>query len=345
LCQNGYLMVNNRKIRINRVHLEEDTGKLLHGQQFNDKGSYIDFNRSGVPLVEIVTEPDVESAPQAAKYLKQLQLIIQYLNVSDCDMEKGSMRCEPNISVVNYNSWQKNQQLPDYKVEVKNINSFRFVQQAIAFEEERQALLLDKNQQPKQETRRYLESKRQTEAMRSKEFAQDYRYFPEPDIPPLELNPTLIQKLNKQLQTIDLPTQRLEKLMKDYGLSSETALVLTENKKLGDNYLRLVKNSQDLDKTKLANLLINKKIAADLNPDDFFTQAKHLLSKKNIDQATFDQTIEKVIIDNPKAVADYRQGKQTALQFLLGQCLRTLGRQIEVEQLKHLLVEKLALKK
>ncbi|OGK64447.1 hypothetical protein A2262_02785 [Candidatus Roizmanbacteria bacterium RIFOXYA2_FULL_41_8] len=133
--------------------------------------------------------------------------------------------------------------------------------------------------------------------------------------------------------------------MKDYGLSSETALVLTENKKLGDNYLRLVKNSQDLDKTKLANLLINKKIAADLNPDDFFTQAKHLLSKKNIDQATFDQTIEKVIIDNPKAVADYRQGKQTALQFLLGQCLRTLGRQIEVEQLKHLLVEKLALKK
>ena len=246
--------------------------------------------------------------------------------------------------MVENSRWQKNHQLPDYKVEVKNINSFRFVQQAIVFEQERQALLLDKNQQPKQETRRYLESKRQTEAMRSKEFAQDYRYFPEPDIPPLELAPSLIQGLKKQLKTLELPAQRLEHLIKEYHLSQDTAISLTENKKLGDFYLELVKSNQDLDRTKLANLLINKKINSAQSSEKFLTQAKQLLSKKTIDQGLLEKTIEKVLADNPNAVTHYQQGKQTALQFLLGQCLRTLGRQIEVAELSRLLIKELSLK-
>lgn len=344
LCYNGYLLVNGERIKINRVHLEEDTGKLIHGEQSGEDGSYLDFNRGGVPLVEIVTEPDLDNSLQAAKYLKQLQQIVQYLGVSDCDMEKGSMRCEPNISMINGKSWQGQKQLPKYKVEIKNINSFRFVQQAIAYEEKRQALILDNNQLPTQETRRYVESKKQTETMRTKEFAQDYRYFPEPDIPPLSLSETEIKQIKEQLQQITLPHQRLHLLTTTYQLNQATAQQLTDNKVLGDKYLAIVKQAKDLDRQKLANLLVNGKISTNLDVYEFVNSARKILSKQKVNPGSLEETINSILQKNEKAVIDFSQGKQSALQFLLGQCLKTLGRNIDINQLRDLLLKKLMTK-
>lgn len=341
LAKNGYLEISGRKIRINRVHLEEDTGKLVHGTQFHDANSYLDFNRSGVPLVEIVTEPEIDSPNEAVDYLKALQLIVQYLGVSDCDMEKGSMRCEPNISVMDSDLWQRAHQLPDYKVEIKNINSFRFVQKAIEFENQRQIALLKQNKVPIQETRRYVESKKTTESMRTKETAQDYRYFPEPDIPPLAFTKTQIIQLKQKLKSLPSPKQRLEQLQIKYQLNSNQARQLTENLTLGNRYLKLVKTAPEINKERLANLLINRKVNLKLSDSDLINQARLLLSKKTVTSRHLEQTVKQVLAANPKAVADFQQGKQTAVQFLLGQCLRILGRQIDIVKLKKTLTKHL----
>ena len=366
-CYNGWIIVNDKKIKITRVHLEEDTGKLLHGEQLSDPGSsYIDFNRSGVPLVEIVTEPDIDSPNLAVAYLKQLQLLIQYLGVSDCDMEKGSMRCEPNISLkvksqksplrsrqsrsfrlrrgyggqVEGQAKVKNDRLPDYKVEIKNINSFKFVKNALKYEQKRQQLALEQEEKLTQETRRYLESSSKTEAMRTKEFAQDYRYFPEPDIPPISFKTSDIKKFQLTLSKKELPKQRIKRFQEEYKLDKQTSLVLVENKKLGDYYLELVKQikkDQKPDYQNLANLLINRKISIKLNPTQFIEKAVNLTTKKPVDPKKINPLIKQVIINNPQAVQDYKKGKQTALQFLLGQVLRETGKQVEVKEMVKLL--------
>ena len=344
LCENGFLMINNHKIRINRVHLEEDTGKLLHGEQFNEQASFVDFNRSGVPLVEIVTEPDIDSPEQASAYLKTLQLIIQYLKASDCDMEKGSMRCEPNISVVPLEKWHKSKQLPNYKVEVKNINSFKFVKQAIEYERERQIMILQKQQVPKQETRRYVESTKTTQSMRTKEVAQDYRYFPEPDIPPLQFSASDIKALETEFKNLPNPKKRLIDLETKHKLSLEQARQLTENQALGDRYLQLVKLEPGLDKIRVANLLINKKVDLNLTNLALIKKLKEKLSTQTLDSSLVGKTISQVLDDNQKAVTDYHSGKNTAMQFLLGQCLKVLGRQVEVEKIRKELSKQLIAK-
>jgi len=327
----GYLEIGNKRINIERVHLEEDTGKLVHGQNTNSAESYVDFNRSSVPLVEIVTRPDLEGSQDAVAYLKTLQLLIKYLGVSNADMEKGSMRCEPNISLVETAVWKKSKKLPNYKVEVKNINSFRFVKKAVDFEEERQALLLDEGKIPKQETRRYLESTGKTEGMRSKENAHDYRYFPEPDIPPFVFDQSYLKEIEKQLAQTELPVHRVQRLTQKFELSSEAALVLTENKELGDKFFELIR-SENYPAKDIANLLINKKIDVNLPTKQLQSEVKNLLTKTELKEGLITETVAQVLAAHSKAVSDYRLGKGNSLQFLLGQVLRILGRQVEVNK-------------
>ncbi len=338
LCYDGYLLIANKRVRIRRIHLEEDTGKLLHGEQFNDpQSSYIDFNRSGVPLVEIVTEPDFNSEEFVVEYLKTLQLIIRYLGLSDCDMEKGSMRIEPNVSIS-----QKENELPNYKVEIKNINSFKFAKTAIKYEINRQMLLLAAKTTPKQETRRYIESSGKTQPMRSKEEAHDYRYFPEPDIPPIVLDNKFIQKLKKQLSALELPQTRYERLTKDYQTPEHIAKILVENKPLSDLFLKTLELDKTLKPAKLATYLVNNKsLLSKLEASQVALKYKQATVKQKISSAVIQKTVSDIIKANPQAVKDYRQGKKNALQFLLGQCLKKLGKQIEVKSLITELQQKL----
>jgi aspartyl-tRNA(Asn)/glutamyl-tRNA(Gln) amidotransferase subunit B len=211
-----------KDIRVTRVHLEEDTARLLHRDDGAGGYSLVDVNRSGVPLMEIVSEPDARSGAEAAAYLRKLQQILRYLGVSHADMEKGSMRCEPNISL----RPRGQAELANYKVEIKNLNSFRAVERAVAFEIERQAELLRRGERPPQETRGWDEDRGVTFSQRSKEFAHDYRYFPEPDLPPMVITADVVDALRAGLP--ELPDARRARFEEDYGLTPYEANLLSE---------------------------------------------------------------------------------------------------------------------
>lgn len=223
LCYGGYVEINQQRTGITRVHLEEDTGKLIHpaGQDY----SLIDYNRSGVPLMEMVTQPDIHSAAQAKEFAQELQRIFRTLNISDADMEKSQMRCEVNISL------SKDDKLGT-KVEIKNLNSFKAVERAIEYEIMRQTKLLDAGQKVIQETRGWDERKQVTYSQRTKEEAHDYRYFPEPDLPPLELSPQYIDKIKAELP--ELPQAKIERFNREYGFTLTDAKVLANNPILAD---------------------------------------------------------------------------------------------------------------
>ncbi|MFI5265527.1 MAG: Asp-tRNA(Asn)/Glu-tRNA(Gln) amidotransferase subunit GatB, partial [Candidatus Levyibacteriota bacterium] len=223
-----------KRIGITRVHMEEDTGKLTHATVEGTSVSLVDFNRSGVPLVEIVTEPDFENEYQVVQYLQKLQKIVRYLGVSNADMERGDMRLEPNISL------RKDGEtgLPKYKVEVKNINSFKFVDRAIKFEIERQAKILDEGKTPAQETRGWNETKNATVSQRSKEEAHDYRYFPEPDIPPIAHTKPQIDDLKSQIG--ELPDAKQKRFEKEYALAGYDAEILTRENETADFFEQAV---------------------------------------------------------------------------------------------------------
>ncbi|MFC1727698.1 Asp-tRNA(Asn)/Glu-tRNA(Gln) amidotransferase subunit GatB [Patescibacteria group bacterium] len=327
------------EIGITRVHLEEDTAKLIHAQE----ETLVDFNRSGVPLMELVTEPDIRSPQQAKIFLKKLQQTVRFLGVSDCDMEKGTMRCEPNISLaVNGLTGSRVQKLPDWKVEVKNLNSFRFVEKALEYEIRRQAKLLDQGKKPRQETRGYDEAKKITFTQRSKEEAKDYRYFPEPDLPPIRWKKSQIKKFKKLLP--QLPDEKHQQFQKQFGLSRSQADILTAKGQMIKYFEEAVDvgSKQNIPPKQLANVIINKRVDFHkLSP----TELVKVLVKKNaqpkLDNKDLEAVVLKVIKTNPKAVEDFHRGKSSAVEFFLGRVMRETKGAVDPNEARKLIINKL----
>jgi len=335
IAENGKFEIRNSRfeikktIRIRRVHLEEDTGKLIHSKN----GTLIDFNRSGVPLVEIVTEPDFENSNDVKRFLEELQVLIRYLGVSEADMEKGTMRMEPNISVrkirITNNNTQNNY-WPNYKVEVKNINSFRFVKQAIDYEIKRQIEILNKGKIPIQETRGFDEKKGITYSQRTKEEAANYRYFPEPDIPPLVFTNDYINSI----KVPELPYQKIERYISQFKIRFEEAFILTRDKKVAKYFETIISKIRNQIaklhiknqnyKQIIANFIVNKKISTQLSVDEFIDKLIDNLKPKEVDKELLIELIDKVLKNNQKTIEDYKKGKTNAIMFLIGQVMKEM---------------------
>ena len=333
--EKGFLDINvggkTKRIGITRVHMEEDTGKLTHASVDGREVSLIDFNRSGVPLVEIVTEPDIRSGEEAKIFLTELQKIIRYLGVSDADMEKGHMRLEPNISLRALGQTE----LARYKVEVKNINSFRFVEKAIQYEEKRHAELLSNGQTPVQETRGWNEFKNKTVSQRSKEEAHDYRYFPEPDIPPLTIESRKLEEITREIP--ELPMTKSKRFAEKYGLSDVNAEILTREKEISDFFEKAVADGQthSIDAKQIANYMINKKPnLAEIEPSGLVLKIKEESNVESFDEEKLSEAIQKVLSENQKSVDDYKAGKTQLLGFFIGQVRRVLPEAKDVEQIR-----------
>ncbi len=345
-------------IRIRRVHMEEDTGKLIHSIVKGEKVTLIDFNRSGVPLVEIVTEPDFESATEVVEYLKKLQQIVRYLDVSDADMERGQMRLEPNISLSEMSlrgsrvrrgdeaiskvegllrfARNDSERLPTYKVEVKNINSFRFVEKAINYEIERQKKILESGKTPIQETRGWDSKKQITVSQRVKEETMDYRYFPEPDIPPIRW--VELQISNFKFQMTELPDQKFQRFTKIYGLSDYDSEILTKDRGIAEYFEEAVKvnrelrikNQESINTKVIANWIINKKVDLEKTmPAQLVRSIITSTQKTTVDQKYLEKTVKQVILDNPRAISDYKKGKANVIMFLVGMVLRKILKSID----------------
>lgn len=324
----GSLTVGGKSFGITRVHMEEDTGKLQHAGE----DSLVDFNRSGVPLVEIVTEPDFTNSDEVKEFLQQLHTIIRYLAVSDADMEKGSMRMEPNISIRKVGE----STLPNYKVEVKNINSFNFVKKAIDFELTRQAAILDVGKVPAQETRGFDEKSMKTVSQRSKEEAHDYRYFPEPDIPPFRFTQTYIESI----ELPELPLAKIDRYVTELKLKQTDAQILTKDIETVKFFEHIVELS-DFEPQKIANLIINNKVSIDQSAEEFITQAKTQLATKTTDLPALILAITKVLAANTDAVVNYKAGKLSSLMFLVGQVMKEMKGQADANLIKDKLIESL----
>lgn len=352
LANDGYLELDGEKIRINRIHLEEDAGKLVHSSEMitEAESSLVDMNRCGVPLAEIVTEPDIKSPEQARKFLEKLRQILRYLGVSTGDMEKGALRCDANISVIDTETNRQSN-----KVEVKNMNSFKFVEKALEFEFERIKNAMLEGKDVEKETRGWDLSTKTTISMRSKEEANDYRYFPEPDIPPVVLSSDEIKKIVEKMP--ELPDQKKERFMKDYNLSEYEANILTSSKGLADFYEECVEVTNDPKETSnwfLTELLkyesaesnfeevkikpihfkelfdlissgkITRNIAKEVFEEVYKTgkSPKEVVKEKNIevvgDASLIEEILKKMLEENPDKVEAYRNGKKGLLGFFVG---------------------------
>lgn len=317
------------KFGVTRVHMEEDTGKLTHAGE----DSLVDFNRSGVPLVEIVTEPDFNNSVEVKEFLQRLHTIIRYLEVSDADMEKGSMRMEPNISL----KLEGAKGLPTYKVEVKNINSFNFVKRAIDFEIKRQTDLLEKGETPAQETRGYDEKLMKTVSQRSKEEAHDYRYFPEPDIPPMVFEQSYIDAI----ELPELPTQKKDRFVKELGLKEADAALLTQDNATAKFFEEVLTKTKATPQS-IANLIVNKKLSTDLSPDEFTKQAEGLAKPKETNQSDLVSAIKTVLEANNDAVKSFKSGKESVVMFMVGQVMKQMKGQAEAQKVKEELLKELS---
>ena len=336
LCQNGMVTTPMGNIRIHRVHLEEDTGKLLHKTVDGKKITLIDFNRSGVPLMEIVTEPDIRSGEHAREFLKKLHQIIRYLGISDADMEKGSMRLEPNISVRKVGVTH----LPPYKVEVKNINSFAFVKKAIEYETDRHIVFLENNTIPPQETRGWNEDKGETFPQRLKEEAADYRYFPDPDIPPIRWEQLFIKELIQKLP--ELPDTKEARFVKEFGLSEYDAGLLTDSVERASYFEDCVKIAKPSVTPKIiANWIINRKGDMSKTPAIFVSGIAKANTVEDVSDADMGKAVMSVLAANPKAVTDFKAGKEQAKMFLFGSVIRELNGKGDKKKIMDVLQKKL----
>ncbi|OGJ39312.1 MAG: hypothetical protein A2582_01740 [Candidatus Pacebacteria bacterium RIFOXYD1_FULL_39_27] len=329
-CYNGHLSTSEGIVDITRIHLEEDTGKLLHKTIQDKKITLIDFNRSGVPLVEIVTEPNITSGAQAKEFGKKLRQLLRFLEVADCDMEQGGMRLEANISLRKIGETD----LPPYKVEVKNINSFRFMEQAIDFELERQATLLEAGQVPTQETRGWDSVKNKTFAQRSKEEAEDYRYFPEPDIPPFTFEKSYLEKLRETLPK--LPEAQAEKWQAELDLPLDliNRVLIIHNSQVKLDRLNEILaelKSQDLNLINFFNDLVNKKIKVSIQKDAKQTilEFRKLHDTETIDQTELNNIMQTVLKNNQDAVIKYQAGQTQVMGFLIGQVMKNINKKID----------------
>ncbi|MBI4358980.1 MAG: Asp-tRNA(Asn)/Glu-tRNA(Gln) amidotransferase subunit GatB [Candidatus Nealsonbacteria bacterium] len=342
-CREGKVTLKDgREIRLRRVHLEEDTGKLVHLRIDGQDASLVDFNRSGVPLVEVVTEPDFQNSEEVDEFLKSLQRTVRYLDVSDADMEKGSMRLEPNISL----QLPGQNELPDYKVEVKNINSFRFVRKAIEYEIARQTGVLQKGEKLIQETRGWSESENKTFSQREKEEAHDYRYFPEPDIPPLSFGPEEVEEIRQQIP--ELPEAKRQRFQREFKLSPYQTDRLIETKELADYYEAALGVNGQIDGKKysspseVANWLINRKI--DIKTISPERMIKDLIASKEVTrlgEGEMSRIVNEVLAENAQAAEDYKKGKTAVLGFLIGQVVKKIGPQADRQEITRKLQEKL----
>ncbi len=340
-CYDGYIDTTEGRVRIHRIHLEEDTAKLSHqeidldGDGKLEKATLIDFNRSSVPLVEIVTEPDIISAIQAKEYGQKLRQIMRYLDIANCDMEKGGMRLEANISLRK----EGHQELPDYKVECKNINSFKFLESAINYEVIRQTEILQNGEKPIQETRGYNPATSKTFSQRTKEDAADYRYFPDPDLPPIEFTTEEIEKIRATLP--ELPSVKAIRLVKNYGISEKVAQELTINKQKSEFFEEILKVAQkeNLDCQKIINSLINKKIEFEFTEpaSEVVKRFKTNSTSETIDKAELQSLIQKVLENNQDAVTKYKAGKTAVIGFLIGQIMQKIGKKADVNQVREVL--------
>jgi len=322
LCVGGWIEVKSdsgekSRIRINRVHQEEDTGKLTH----TGNETLIDYNRSSVPLTEIVTEPDFTDSSQIRDYAKQLQQIFRYIGVSNADMEKGDMRLEANISV----RPEGQTELPPYRVELKNINSFRFMVAAVEYEIARQIKALENGEKLTQETRGWDQDKKQTFLQRSKEEANDYRYFPEPDLPKLSLQSSAISVQQLQKDMPELPMKKIERYIKDYEISETTADTIVGDQALSllfDGTIKLGQ-AENVTAKEVANYLANQKLdPLKISPDEIIEAIKEKKSGRIDDEESLIKVASEVIKENESSVNAYKGGKETAIMALVGGVMR-----------------------
>lgn len=361
IATEGFLEIDGdegkKKIRIRRLHLEEDAGKLVHEGDSITRASYslVDMNRCGVPLIEIVTEPDISSPREARAFMEKLRSIVRYLGVSTGDMEKGALRCDANISVVDTETGRQSN-----RVEVKNMNSFRFVERALEYEFERIVKAMERGEDVERETRGWDMATKTTVSMRGKEEESDYRYFPEPDIPPVVISDEYLEEVKKELP--ELPDEKAERFMREYDLPEYDAKVLTSSKELAEFFeecVKVVNRPKDLSNWIMTEVLrelnernieiteskltpqhfadlfklmdegmISIKIAKEIFPEVFETgkMPSQIVEEKGLiqinDEKLIEELVKKAMEQNPKAVQDYKSGKKKAAGFFVGYVMR-----------------------
>ena len=376
ICRNGWVEINDsvnggkKKVRIHEIHMEEDAGKLVHDEWTDE--TLVNYNRCGVPLLEIVSEPDIASAEEAVEYVEKLRAVLQFCGVSDCKMQEGSLRADVNVSVMPKGATEFGT-----RTEMKNINSFKAIQNAVKSEAQRQIELIEDGEKVVQETRRWDDSKGTSYAMRSKEDAQDYKYFPEPDLPPIELTDEYVQDIKNTLP--ELPEAKKARYVAEYGLTDYDAKILCSDRvyaKLFDTTVEITKNPKDSahwimgDLMKLMNdtqtlpenlsfdfeslgavinLVNGNKISRDsakkalkavfndnVNPEEY-VKANNM--EMVSDTGAIMAIVEEVVNSNPKAVGEYREGKDKSFNFLIGQCMRALKGKAPASEVTKLLKE------